>query len=53
MVKRFSNKMLIAIEDGHAKGDSIKQIAKKLKITPTDVKNGLNRIFEDEIKNNG
>ena len=51
MVKRFSKKMLIAIEDGHAKGDSIKQIAKKLKITPTDVKNGLNKIYEDEMNN--
>lgn len=48
-VDRFSSKMLFKIEDFHAKGNSIQQIARKLKITPTDVRNGLNRIFAEEM----
>lgn len=48
-VKRFSKEMLFKIEDRKAKGDSIEQIARKLKITVTDVKNGLNKIFADEM----
>lgn len=48
MVQRFSKKLLIQIEDLKMKGNSIKQIAKKLEITPTDVQNGLNKIFEME-----
>lgn len=50
MVERFSKKLLIQIEDMHMKHNSISQIAKKLKITPTDVKSGLNKIYEDEMK---
>lgn len=41
--------MLFQIEDLKIKGKSIEQIAKKLKITSKDVKNGLNKIFEMEI----
>lgn len=50
IVKRFSKKLLIQIEDLKMKHYSISQIAKKLKITPTDVKNGLSKIYEDELK---
>lgn len=50
MVERFSKKLLIQIEDMHMKHNSIPQIAKKLKITPSDVKRGLNKIYEDEFK---
>ncbi|ADY55148.1 hypothetical protein Sgly_0791 [Syntrophobotulus glycolicus DSM 8271] len=50
MVHRFSKKILFQIEDMKIKGNSIKQIAKKLKITPTDVKNGLNKIYEQEFR---
>lgn len=49
-VQRFSKKLLFEIEDMKVKGNSINQIAKKLKITPTDVQNGLNKIFKDEMK---
>lgn len=48
LVQRFSKKLLFQIEDLKTKGNSIKQIAKKLKITPTDVQNGLNKIYEME-----
>ena len=50
MVQRFSKKLLFQIEDMKVKGHSITQIAKKLKITPTDVKNGLNKLYEQEEK---
>jgi DNA-binding NarL/FixJ family response regulator len=50
MVDRFSKKMLFQIEDLKMKGQSINQIAKKLNISTIDVKNGLNKIFEDEMK---
>lgn len=42
--------MLFNIEDLKARGRSIKEIAKELKITPTDVKNGLAKIYEEEMK---
>lgn len=50
VVQRFSKKLLIQIEEMKAKGNSVKQIAIKLKITPTDVQNGLNKIYEEEFK---
>lgn len=50
MIKRFSKKILIEIEDRKMKGHSISKIARDLKITQTDVKNGLNKIYEEEMK---
>lgn len=50
MLKIFSKKMLFEIEDRKMKGYSISRIAKELKITPTDVKNGLNKLYEEEMK---
>ena len=32
------------------KGASISKIARDLKITQTDVNNGLNKLFEEEIR---
>lgn len=49
VVKRFSKKLLFEIEDRKMKGSSINKIAKDLKITTADVKNGLNKIFEQEL----
>jgi hypothetical protein len=43
--------VLSEIEDRKMKGHSINKIAKDLKITPTDVKNGLNKLYEEEMKN--
>jgi DNA-binding CsgD family transcriptional regulator len=48
VVQRFSKKLLFQIEDMKAKGNSVNQIAKKLKITPTDVQKGLAKIYEQE-----
>ena len=50
MTKMFSQKMLYEIEDRKTKGHSINKIARDLKITPTVVKNGLNKLYENEMK---
>lgn len=49
-VQRFSQKMLYNIENLKTRGHSIQQIARKLDITPTDVKNGLDKIYDEEWK---
>jgi DNA-binding MarR family transcriptional regulator len=49
-VKRFSKKILAEIEDMNCKNYSVKQISKTLGITPTDVKDGIQKIYEAECK---
>lgn len=49
-VKRFSEKLLMKIEDLAAKGYWPKEISRELKITEDDVKKGLSKIYKDELE---